>query len=725
MAKIKGKHINLDPENLFDNVGNLAVKFSDIELADSNKTWSSQKTQQYIDTVAQGLDSKQSCRSATVNALPTCTYSNGTSGVGATLTGDSNGVISSQDGATLVTTDRLLVKNQLDSSENGIYEVTQLGNGSTPFVLTRAIDFDDSPDGEVSGGAFTFIEEGATLSDTGWVVVSIGEITIGTSDVVFNQFSGAGQLSAGVGMTKDGDTMDIGITGVGNYNGINRTANDIAIATGIGTEISSNQLRLSSTGISDGLTGASGSVVDVVSSDIVGEGLEEDGSNNIRIASSAAGDGLQGGSGSALAIDTADFAGTGLEEDGSNDLRIASSAAGDGLQGGSGTPLSTLSDITGGANLASVVNVSTNGVAVKVDTTSIDENGSGQLEVKDGGINITEISSDIAGDGIQGGSGSALAIDVSDFSSTSLEDDGSENLRISTGSRGNGLTGGSGSALEINVDTLGGSNLAKVINTSVNGVAVKVDSSTVSENGSNQLYIPDVGITETQLNTSVAGLGLEGGGGTALVITPASFIRGGDVEVNGDRINIDFEPTGYSPSTTPVEAEHIDDLTAHLYGIDMTFIDISAELIYQEMHTITSAEDSNGYFGLGAIPISANIVRATVVEGNMEVNNAAIGISGATPDFNVMDISNFHFNNNGSASGLSELLETGDILILEYEYQIETGMDSNGDIMPFVGDPEGATNIFEENGPSNIMPSTSGTENEFYEIIGGEITVKE
>ena len=614
MSKIVAKNIYLNSNNLVDKFNNLSVGFSDNDLANSDKVWSSLKVKQYIDESAQGLDVKGSVRVATIIALPSCTYDNGSSGVGATLTGSSTGALPSQDGITLVTDDRILVKNQADSIQNGIYEVTTVGDGSNPFVLTRTSDFDDSPDGEVSGGAFTFIEEGNTLENTGWVVTSIGDITVGTSDIDFSQFSGAGQITSGTGLTKDGDTIHIGDGSTGNVGGINRTANDISVATGSGLEVSGNL---------------------------------------VRIATAAAGDGLQGGGGAALAVDVSDFAGAGLEDDGSENLRISTAAAGDGLQGGGG---------------------------------------------------------------------SALAVDVSDFAGTGLEDDGAENLRISTAAAGNGITGGSGVALAVDADTVGGTNLATVVNVSTNGVAVKIDNSTIGENASNQLIVKDGGITSTQINSSAIGDGLTGGSGTTISVVPADLITNGSVELDGDKLDIDWNPSYYTPATTPSEVNSVDNLTAHLYGIDQTFNGVSSEQFKQEIHVITSDDDSSGYFLLSELPTNAQSVRATVMNGNMQINN---NVGNNNPDFDILNLSEFHINNNGAASGLSGVLDISDVLIIEYSYEKERrGMDENGDLEPYIGDPHDTTNIFEENGPNNIMPTTNGLFHDFYEIVGGEITPK-
>jgi hypothetical protein len=633
MAKINAKWIKFDTDNLENSSGNLALKFSDSEAADTNKVWSSSKVKDYADTVAQGLDPKASCRAATTAALPSCTYNNGTSGVGATLTGDANGAITSQDGITLIADNRVLVKNQTTAAHNGIYVVTSVGDASNPFVLTRSVDFDDSPDGEVSGGAFTFIEEGTTQADSGWVVSTNGDINIGTTAIDWAQFSGAGQVTAGTGLTKDGNTVHVGDGSTGDKNGISRTADDIGVATGTGLEVSSDAVRIASSAAGDGLTGGGGSALSVQSSDLAGSGLEEDGGNNLRIAAAAAGDGLQGGAGSALAVDVSDFAGSGLEDDGSENLRIATDAAGNGLTGGGGSPLAVSPDATGGANLSQAVNVSTNGVAVKIDDTTVGENASHQLVVKSGGIGVDQINSAIAGDGLQGGSGSALAVDVSDFAGDGLEDDGSENLRIASSAAGNGLTGGSGSALAVSPDTTGGSNLAKVVNVVSNGVSVKIDDSTIGENGSNQLEVKSSGITETHLNASVAGDGLSGGGGTALSVNADDLLTGGSAEIDGDKIDIDWDPSNYTPATTPSEVDSVDNLTAHLYGIDQAIAGISTENTKQEMHKVTSAEVTAGYFTLSESPSNAQSVRVTIVEGPMQVSKQSVGSTGVTPDF--------------------------------------------------------------------------------------------
>jgi len=171
-------------------------------------------TKAYVDAVKTGLDVKNSVLIATDAELD-ATYSNGV------LTANNNGTINSATGVTgqvdagsnaiaLAQGDRILVKDQTTGADNGIYDVTTVGDASNPFVLTRSADADNSPNAEVSGGMFTFVEDGF-YRDSGWVLASPdGAVTLGTDALTFTQFSGAGSLVAGTGLTKTGDTIDVG-----------------------------------------------------------------------------------------------------------------------------------------------------------------------------------------------------------------------------------------------------------------------------------------------------------------------------------------------------------------------------------------------------------------------------------------------------------------------------------------------------------------------------------
>jgi hypothetical protein len=166
-------------------------------------------TEEYVDALAQSLDPKASVRVATQAALPAVTYNNGAAGVGATLTADAVGALPVIDDITLVAGDRILVKNQADATQNGIYVVTVAGDAGTAFVLTRGTDCDGSPANEVSGGMFTFVEQGTVSGGHGYVLIFDGNAVIGTDVLNFTQFSGAGQLIGGDGISIDGNTVNI------------------------------------------------------------------------------------------------------------------------------------------------------------------------------------------------------------------------------------------------------------------------------------------------------------------------------------------------------------------------------------------------------------------------------------------------------------------------------------------------------------------------------------
>jgi len=139
----------------------------------------------YVDANSSGLDVKESVRLATtanimgfpdLSSAPTI------------------------DGVTVQDGDRVLVKDQSTASENGIWTWTSSGT-----IFVRATDFDTNA--EVTAGAFTFVEEGTASADSGWVLTTNDDITVGSTGLAFAQFSGAGQITAGDGLQKAGNTI--------------------------------------------------------------------------------------------------------------------------------------------------------------------------------------------------------------------------------------------------------------------------------------------------------------------------------------------------------------------------------------------------------------------------------------------------------------------------------------------------------------------------------------
>ena len=188
-------------------------------------------TKQYVDNIAAGITFDTAAQVSTISALPAVTYSNGTSGVGATLTKSTNGAIGSIDGYALTVGDRVLVKNQASALQNGIYEVTTLGSGSIPFVLTRPTDADTNT--EIKYGRFVFVQNGTLNGGFGFINTSpTNPIAIGTDAITYTTFNSAQTTVAGAGLSKTGNTVDIGTV---SSSRIVINADDIDLASGVAT----------------------------------------------------------------------------------------------------------------------------------------------------------------------------------------------------------------------------------------------------------------------------------------------------------------------------------------------------------------------------------------------------------------------------------------------------------------------------------------------------------
>jgi len=155
-------------------------------------------TKQYVDNISAGINFHSPCHVATTGNL-SATYLNGTAGVGATLTSTVNGALII-DSHTPVLGDRVLVWQQSSGLQNGIYDVTNTGSVSTPWVLTRSSDADNSPAGELQNGDFTFIQQGTLYGGYGFILNTTGTITIGTTAINYVQFNAAQAVAAGYGL---------------------------------------------------------------------------------------------------------------------------------------------------------------------------------------------------------------------------------------------------------------------------------------------------------------------------------------------------------------------------------------------------------------------------------------------------------------------------------------------------------------------------------------------
>jgi hypothetical protein len=171
----------------------------------------------YADSIAAGLNYHQPVNYASTTTLPAYTYNNGSSGVGATITATANGALS-LGGGSPTATQRVLVKNEVSGNApyNGVYVVTQAGTAGTPFILTRATDYDTSGTGtnEIDQGDYVLVISG-TLASTAWVQQTPLPITVGTTALTFIQFNAPITYSAGTGLNESpAFTFNIANTGV-------------------------------------------------------------------------------------------------------------------------------------------------------------------------------------------------------------------------------------------------------------------------------------------------------------------------------------------------------------------------------------------------------------------------------------------------------------------------------------------------------------------------------
>ncbi len=160
-------------------------------------------TKQYVDNLtAAALHFHEAVRLESPINL-NATYNNGTAGVGATLTNAGTQAALVIDGIAVVVADRVLIYEQTNQTQNGVYVVTDIGSGSTNWVLTRSSDTNTSGDSDANSldeGSYFFVSEGDTGAGEAYVCNTVGTITFGTTNITFSQFSSALVYSAGTGI---------------------------------------------------------------------------------------------------------------------------------------------------------------------------------------------------------------------------------------------------------------------------------------------------------------------------------------------------------------------------------------------------------------------------------------------------------------------------------------------------------------------------------------------
>jgi hypothetical protein len=206
MSLIKGKQLanaTIEPSKLdytanawnFSSAAHLRAKDPVHSMDVATKGW--------VEENLDGLDAKESCVVASTANFASTFSSN-------TLTASAVGALSF-DGVAVALNERVLIKDQTAGLENGIYFVSNAGNGSTAGILTRATDMD--PFTPISSNVYTFIEEGTANADKGFVLTTNGPITLNTSALSFTQFnSSAISYTAGDGLALSGSAFSVDFT---------------------------------------------------------------------------------------------------------------------------------------------------------------------------------------------------------------------------------------------------------------------------------------------------------------------------------------------------------------------------------------------------------------------------------------------------------------------------------------------------------------------------------
>jgi hypothetical protein len=217
-------------------------------------------TKQYVDNITTGLNFHAPVKAASVANLGV-TYNNGTSGVGATLTADTLRAFNTLDGQSVSVGERVLIKDQTNQIQNGVYTLTNNGSaGVTAWVLTRATDQDNSVAGEMNNGDDFSVIGGTVNAGKSFVNSTVGTITIGTTNITYSTYyAGLPDQSTNAGkyLTTDGTTPSWGT--VAGYSaptlGSTSIASGATVTTIAGLTLTTPVINsISTSGVSQGAT---------------------------------------------------------------------------------------------------------------------------------------------------------------------------------------------------------------------------------------------------------------------------------------------------------------------------------------------------------------------------------------------------------------------------------------------------------------------------------------
>ena len=224
-------------QNASGNVGNISASgvltVASVIASSAGTSSTDLATRAYVESLAAGINWHEGVAAATTTALPSCVYGNGTAGVQAYLEASVNGAFPTIDGVTVESLWRVLVKNQADAKQNGIYQLYTVGDASTKWKLIRSGDANNSITGQVAPGDSVYVLSGTTNANSGYALTSIGTgtnraIIIGTDDITWTLFAGAQTVLAGNGIVKSDQTYSVLAEPSA---GISVTSNGVALST--------------------------------------------------------------------------------------------------------------------------------------------------------------------------------------------------------------------------------------------------------------------------------------------------------------------------------------------------------------------------------------------------------------------------------------------------------------------------------------------------------------
>ena len=414
----------------------------------------------YADSVASGLDVKESCKIATTANI--------------TLSGTQT-----IDGVAIAADQRVLVKDQSTASQNGIY-LCKAGSWA------RSSDF---ANGSSEAGAFTFVEEGTVNADSGFVCTNnSGSDVVGSDPIAFSQFSGAGSILAGDGLAKSGNTLSVNVDDssleiVGDA--LQVKASGVTNAMLAGSIADSNLLTISTS------NKVSGSAVQLAGSG----GLED--STGLKISAGGVTNAMLAGSieNAKLSNSSVSFGGVSLS-----------------LGGSDATPAFDLTDATNYPTSSLSGTITNAQLAGSIALTKLDTIGDGKVIVGNAGGVATAVA--LSGDATISNAG-ALAIGASKIVPA----------MVAATVAGNGIAGGAGTALSVDIQT--GEPLSADISSS-GKLGIVLNANGGLEKDSSQLQIK---LDGTKLQTTANGLTIKTGGVDTDAIA-ASAVTGAKIADN-------------------------------------------------------------------------------------------------------------------------------------------------------------------------------------------------